>query len=394
MTTDREPLITISDPAEDRYARLRLMDGYRQDIIARARIMVVGAGALGNEVLKNLALLGAGHVVVVDFDTIEASNLTRSILFRLADRGRAKAEVAAERVRQINPDVKIIPLTGDVIHDVGLGVFRHMDVVIGCLDNRCARLAVNQACWRVGVPWVDGALNVADGSARVFIPGDGAACYECLMTKQDYALLNLHYSCPPGTIMEGIAITTPMSASIIGAMQVQEAVKLLHGVPVAGGQGVIYSAETLRTTPITYPRRADCPAHQAYDPVIRLPYRAAELTVGELMRAAEETLGGTKTILTLPDRVVTYFYCETCDQVEQVYRPYRQVAPRQVACPACGSERIFDAAGALAANDTTRDLRLAPLGIPALDILDLRAGAEHVYFELGGDQEHVFAGWG
>src|SRR5512143_427107 len=92
MALTDEPLITISDPDQDRYARLRLMEGYRQDVIEQAQIMVVGAGALGNEVLKNLALLGAGHLFVVDFDTIEASNLTRSILYRQADQGRSKAE--------------------------------------------------------------------------------------------------------------------------------------------------------------------------------------------------------------------------------------------------------------------------------------------------------------
>jgi molybdopterin/thiamine biosynthesis adenylyltransferase len=223
VTPDDNPVIVIGDPERDRYARLRLMEGYRQEIIERARMMVVGAGALGNEVLKNLALLGVGHLFVVDFDTIEASNLTRSILYRLDDQGRSKADVAAERVRQINPDVNIIPWKGDITHDVGLGVFARMDVVLGCLDNREARMAVNRACWRVGVPWIDGALNVGDGSVRVFIPRSGGACYECLMTKQDYALANIRYACPPGSIMEGVAITTPMSASIIGAMQVQEA---------------------------------------------------------------------------------------------------------------------------------------------------------------------------
>jgi adenylyltransferase/sulfurtransferase len=387
-----EPLIVISDPEQDRYARLRLMDGYQQETIERARIMVVGAGALGNEVLKNLALLGAGHLFVVDLDTIEASNLTRSILYRLNDRGRGKAEVAAERVRQINPDVKVIALKGDITHDVGLGVFRHMDIVLGCLDNREARLGVNRACWRVGVPWVDGALNVADGSVRVFIPRDGGACYECLMTKQDYALATIRYSCPPGTIMEGVAITTPMSASIIGAMQVQEAVKLLHGHPVTGSQGVVYSAETLRLTHVAYPRRQDCPAHRTFDPVISLPDLTAGRTVGELMQIAGKHVGE-KARLALPDQAVTYLYCARCDQAEKVYRPYRQVVPGQVPCPVCRAERTYDVTIAIAASDTTRDITLAQLGIPPFDILDVRGTAGRVYLESGGDHPHVFAGW-
>ena len=83
--------------------------------------MVVGAGALGNEIIKNLALLGVGSIFVVDMDTIEDSNLSRSILFRAADEGRPKAQVAAEYAMQVNPDVKVQPFIGNVVYDLGLG---------------------------------------------------------------------------------------------------------------------------------------------------------------------------------------------------------------------------------------------------------------------------------
>ncbi len=388
-----DPLITITDPTEDRYARLRLMDGYRREVLAEARVLVVGAGALGNEVLKNLALLGVGYIVIVDFDTIEASNLTRSILFRMDDRGHAKAEVAAERVREINPDVQIIPLHGDITFDVGLGVLQRMNVVIGCLDNRAARLAVNRACWHVGTPWIDGALNVADGSVRVFVPPDGA-CYECLMTKQDYTLANIRYACPPCTVMEGVAITTPMSASIIGAMQVQEAVKLLHGLPVQSAQGVVYSAETLRTTHITYPRREDCPAHQSLDldAVTSLPQGVDDLTVGDLLAIAGAQLGE-RVVLVPPDKVVTYWHCPMCDVTEKVYRPYRLVVPGDVACPTCGTERVFDVAATVGSGDHTRDIPLAQVGIPPLHMVEVRTRRTSAFFELSGDQGRVLAGW-
>lgn len=391
MATIDEPLITISDPDQDRYARLRLMEGYRQDVIEQAQIMVVGAGALGNEVLKNLALLGAGHLLVVDFDTIEVSNLTRSVLFRQEDKGRAKAEIVAERVRNLNPDVKIVPVKGDITAEIGLGVFRQMDLVLGCLDNRSARMALNRACWRVGRPWIDGALNVADGSVRVFVPHEGA-CYECLMTKQDYALANIRYACPPGTIMEGVAITTPMSASIIGAMQVQEGVKLLHGLSMQGSQGVYYSAESLRLTHVAYPRRADCPAHERYAPITSLPYGVQELTIGLLLELAQKQMGE-KAFLALPDKIVTYFFCPHCDLMEKVYRPYRLVVPGQVLCEKCGTARVYDVTSTVTRSDATRDLPLAQLGIPAFDILDVRAGQQRAFFELAGDQERVLAGW-
>src|SRR5437660_1674843 len=127
----------------DRYSRLRLIGWWDQEKLRAAKVLVVGAGAIGNEVLKNLALLGIGHVWAIDCDEIEDSNLSRSILFRQADCGRSKAIVAAEAMRNINPDISVVPIHGNVITDVGLGLFREANVVIGCLDNREARLWVN-----------------------------------------------------------------------------------------------------------------------------------------------------------------------------------------------------------------------------------------------------------
>src|SRR6187401_475877 len=140
----------------DRYGRFRLISWWRQEKLAAAKVLVVGAGALGNEVLKNLALLGVGHVYVIDYDTIESTNLTRSVLYRASDAGKSKAERAAAAVKAINPDVKVHAVNGNVIADLGLGVYAEMDVVIGCLDNREARLWINRQCWKLNKPWVDG----------------------------------------------------------------------------------------------------------------------------------------------------------------------------------------------------------------------------------------------
>src|SRR3954468_12759044 len=99
------PDLVIDD--SDRYSRLRLISWWRQEKLAAAKVLVVGAGALGNEVIKNLALLGVGMTYVIDLDNVEPSNLSRSVLFRAEDGGRAKAEVAAKRGMEINPEVSI-----------------------------------------------------------------------------------------------------------------------------------------------------------------------------------------------------------------------------------------------------------------------------------------------
>ncbi len=114
--------ITIDD--DDRYARFQLIGWWDQARLQRASVIVVGAGALGNEVLKNLALLGVGRILIVDYDLVEGSNLSRSVLFRASDAGQPKAEVAAVALRQLNPDINAISLAGNIITDVGLGTIR------------------------------------------------------------------------------------------------------------------------------------------------------------------------------------------------------------------------------------------------------------------------------
>src|SRR6267142_3776692 len=100
-----------SPAAEDRFSRFRLIGWWDQEKIRAAHVLVIGAGALGNEILKNMALLGFANIVIVDLDTIEASNLSRSILYRASDIGRRKADVAADAVRNIFPEAQVHPIT-------------------------------------------------------------------------------------------------------------------------------------------------------------------------------------------------------------------------------------------------------------------------------------------
>src|SRR5262249_21186106 len=150
MSTELRQLV---DYRNDRDASLKLIDWFDVERVRAARILVVGAGAVGNEVLKNLALLGIGHIFIFDRDTIEMSNLSRSVLYRALDSGKDKAEVAAQAVHELNSNVKTTYQKCDVTLDVGLGLLRRMNVIIGCLDNNQARLYINRACWKVGRSW-------------------------------------------------------------------------------------------------------------------------------------------------------------------------------------------------------------------------------------------------
>jgi molybdopterin/thiamine biosynthesis adenylyltransferase len=370
-------IVWITDPDVDRYSTLRLIEWWDQQRLAAARVMVVGAGALGNEVIKNLALLGVGKIFVVDFDRIEASNLSRAVLFRPADRGQFKAEAAARRTVELNDEIEVTAVVGNVRTDVGLGLYRRMDVVIGCLDNREARMLVNRACWRAGRPWIDAGLDILDGLMRVFSPPEGA-CYECTMTKRDYELLDIRYSCPPGAeLTAGRQPTTPTAASIIAAMQVQEAVKLIHGHPVVAGRGAYYSGASLRLKHVHYPLREGCPAHDTYNDIIELP-SGSDVTVEAFL----DSVGGT--IMALDQEVLTYFACPSCQVTEAVFRPYYQ-AIGDLDCPKCRSRRLFDVTSTIGVSEHTAGLRLSRLGVPALHILPVRTREGWRYVELTGD---------
>src|SRR5215218_3372325 len=113
----------LRPPSADRFDRFRQIEWWDQAKLEAARVLVIGAGALGNEILKNLALLGVGNVFVADMDQIENSNLSRSVLYRESDNGTPKATAAARAARDIYPSLKVHAFNGNVVHDLGLGVF-------------------------------------------------------------------------------------------------------------------------------------------------------------------------------------------------------------------------------------------------------------------------------
>jgi adenylyltransferase/sulfurtransferase len=147
-------MIDISTDINNRYSRFRLISWWEQSILKNAKILVIGCGALGNEIVKNLTMLGVGNIFVVDMDKVEKSNLTRSVLFRKEDEGKYKAETVCKRAKEINDEINIKYFSGNVF-ELGLGIFKEMDVIICGLDNREARLFVNQSCWKVNRPWID-----------------------------------------------------------------------------------------------------------------------------------------------------------------------------------------------------------------------------------------------
>lgn len=384
-----DPTLRVDD--DDRYSRLRLIPWWDQDRLRQACVLVVGAGALGNEVLKNLALVGVGRVIVVDFDVVEPANLTRSVLFRFRDRGRPKAEVAAEAVRELNPDLAVAAMHGNVLTAVGLGVFRDADVVIGCLDNREARLWVNRSCWRVTTPWVDGGIQELNGVVKVFMPPDGA-CYECGMTENDYRLINLRYSCPllrQEDLTAGRVPTVPTIASLIGALQTQEALKLIHGLPVAGGEAFVFNGVVSQSYRTRIQRREECLSHETYTEPVELPLQAGRHTAADLFAAVRPHLGDGDLQLSLDRDLVVSLACQRCGVQERILQPLPLVGMQRAVCPQCGEVSRPEIVHAVEPSDPLAGERLASLGIPPYDMVRVASRNGEGVFLLAGDRQEV-----
>jgi len=377
---------------DDRYSRLRLISWWRQERLAAAKVLVVGAGALGNEVMKNLALVGLGTTFLIDLDRIEASNLSRSVLFRAEDAGLPKAEVAARRARELNPEITIVPIHGDVITDLGLGLFADVDLVIGCLDNREARLWVNRQCWKVGTPWIDAGIQEIQGVVKVFVPPD-SACYECGMTERDYQLLNLRYSCPLLTrdeILSGKVPTAPTIASMMAALQVQEALKLLHGMPVSGGTALVFNGVSNQFYATRLPFREDCLSHDTYPRPAELSLDHAA-TVADLLAVARKVLDG-PLALALDRELVVAIDCPRCGWHQEVMRPRTKVRQADALCPKCQQTGRPEMISAVEEGSPLAGRTLKAVGVPAYDIVRIDGASGSRFFLLSGDRAGALGG--
>jgi molybdopterin/thiamine biosynthesis adenylyltransferase len=376
------------DDETDRYHRQSLISWWDQERLAAAKILVVGAGALGNELIKNLALLGVGSLVIVDHDSVEHSNLARCVLFRATDEGKAKAPLSAERAMEINPDLRAVGIEGDVRHSLGLGAFLDADVVLGGLDNREARLFLNGACWKTGTPWVDGAIEGLMGVMRTFVPPDSAD-YESTMSQDEHKLLARRRACTllsPEELESGKVPTTATTASVIAGLQAQEAIKLLHQDRITapfGGKGFVFNGLNHDSYVVSYTAREDSLSRDSYE-LDALDRVDGDVTFERLLRLAGEALGD-DTHLVLEHEVVRAFDCSACESRTEVNRPTSALQAGAARCPDCGAERRLDLLHRIAAGDDALALTPADLGLPPAEIVTAVGGGQRRFFLVDPD---------
>lgn len=386
----------MSDSASesnDRFARFKLINWWEQERLRKAKILVIGSGALGNEILKNLALLGVGNIFIADMDNIENSNLSRSVLFREKDNGSRKSEVAAKAVKDIYPDVNIQWFQGDIIYDLGLGVYEWADLVIAGLDNREARLSVNCNCWKTNTPWIDGAIEQLNGIARLFIPPEGA-CYECTMSDIDRQIIKTRKACNHLTrdeMLLGKVPTTPTSASVIAGIQCQEAVKLLHGLEVLESRGYIFNGITLDSYVITYQRKEDCQSHETFTQIRNLNKSTKTTKIEELIKEVKNELGGEAVIKfgRYSSDIIEAFECSACGKHEVIFKPLGKTKVKESFCSACGKERFAKIFHILNGSENFLNKTFSDIGVPAFDIVVGQNGMNQIFLKFDKDAPTV-----
>lgn len=381
----------IKDPTRDRYHSLALSSVWKLDVVRGARALVVGAGALGNEVGKNLAMMGVKSVVVADRDVVEVANLTRSVFFRESDDGAPKAETLTRRLRELNPDLRTLALDGDIEATLGLGLVRRMDMIFSCLDNRLARRAVNRMCQKLAKPWVDGSMENLLGDVTVFLPDEGP-CYECTLNSIDEQIMAKATACRGvalQNIRQGRVPTISTMGSIISALQVQEGLKLLHGdlQHSLAGKRLVVNCQINDFYAVRAERREECKGHFRFGDIIEVTqWKSAGTTAREIINRYEQDTGQPGH-LSLGYEAILGVKCEVCDTTQMFERAQRGLSVAEATCPQCGELRFRVSKHVIRAEDENADWTLARLGVPPLDVLEARGTHGSRWYELTGDVE-------
>jgi molybdopterin/thiamine biosynthesis adenylyltransferase len=237
-----------------RYSRhiiLPTIGGAGQRKLLDAKVLCIGAGGLGSPAAMYLAAAGVGSLGIVDFDSVDLTNLQRQLLHDTDDVGRPKVDSAAERIAGINPDVNVVKHQTVLTSENAFEILGGYDVIVDGTDNFPVRYLVNDATQMLRKPLVYGSIFQFDGQASVFLPGPETPCYRCLFPQPP----------PPGSVPScseaGVFGVLP---GIIGSIQAVEAIKLITGVGESlVGKLLLFDALTMEFTTVKLRWDPECP---------------------------------------------------------------------------------------------------------------------------------------
>lgn len=373
----------LRESGEDRYDRQRLLPWWDQDVVGQARVVVVGAGAIGNEVLKTLALVGVGEMLVIDRDEIAPSNLSRTVLFRAEDVGLPKASTAARRAMEVNPEITVRAIDGDLSRDLSLRALAEADLVVAGLDSVEARFLLNRRCYLADVPWLNAGIGGTEAQLTHYRPGVGA-CYECTFTEGMAERFNARYSCTGlvKRVPDRAVATTAVTASLIGAVAAHEALAILHGREqvLEAGTRVAFFMDARRQWVDHLPADPACAAHM---PRVRAAHWIAEGPDEVTAEWLAERFG--ITALHPGFDVVDRFICETCGTEDAVYRPNGTVYEDEATCPRCALQRRASVTATITPESAGWTIPLRAFGMADGEVFEAVTPKGSIWVGIGGN---------
>lgn len=239
-------------------------DGQRK--LLHSSILCVGAGGLGSPALLYLAAAGIGKIGIIDFDKVDESNLQRQIIFQQIDVGKFKAQSAAERLSNLNPDITVEFYNQELNEKNIIPIFEQYDLIIDGTDNFSSKYLINDACIKIEKTWIYGAIQGFDGQASVFNPKNGF-CYRCLFPDPPKAKIQ---NCAEAGVIGAIA-------GLIGVTQALQAIEILINhesfSPLLGKLWVI-NAKNMEAKTLNIPSRINCLCKESEKKNIELNYQS------------------------------------------------------------------------------------------------------------------------
>ena len=371
-------MISAEEFRESKYDRAERITWWDQSKLLTSRVLVVGAGALGNELVKNLALVGVGKIDIVDMDSIEHTNLARCIFFREGDEGKFKASTLAEAAGKVNPDC-IIQAFDMKVQELGQGSFLEYDLVLGGLDNREARLWVNATCRHLGITWIDGAIEGLQGLVRTF--GVDGPCYECTLGEKDWEILTFRKSCAllsPEEMKLGRTPTNATTSSVVAGFQVQEAIKYLVGrseLSALQGKSWNFLGESMSSWITELPEDPDCFAHMQY------PKPVHRLEIESFREIVNSSGFGEGAVIDFPDDFLSITSCPKCGVGKS--SGLRGSVPLGAGrCQVCDQELAISSVTRIGAKDEIMDLNILEMNWPLSEIVICSEGDRAESFAL------------
>ncbi len=361
--------------------------------IKNTSILVIGAGAGGNELLKNLLLMGYGHFTIVDFDYIEDSNLSRTTLFRKADIGKSKALIAAERLKELSlhENPVITGIHGNIIYDVGPGIFIRHDIVVCCVDTLKARAYINDWCVRLKKPFFEMGFENMNVDISFFDPAmENSPCLREIIGQGEFT--EMRNSCSGLKIQDVHLSHIPsiqVASAMAGVLVATEIVKYLQGKSSLQNKILQYYGMQQRMIVFDIDRSSQCLLH------CEPPFEYTKIpidnhsTVHDFLQCVNTELHD-YFMLSLPERFVLNGFCEGCNKEIVFNKRYSVIFDRQRWCADCqglqecnysGRWEIISELHLKIKDQHLLHKKLSELGVAPMALLNIKGiSTEHVQY--------------